>query len=155
MKDNNLLPPINKFTLSTLIHATENENKVKRAINTLFSSAIMPTLLIQSRSLRGHYRNPITLLNVTVVNNNKLHEVLEYLLLHLEKTDKILLYNKLSLYYDKNTFYLRLDKQAAVKGILSLKQEDPIKVQFTFRHSSKHKDIGFILRRLLRNEKIC
>ena len=155
MKDNNLLPQISKLTLSTLIHATESESKVKRAINTLFSSSLIPKILITSRSLRGHYRNPITLLNVTVVNNDRLQEVLEYLLLNLEKNDKILLYNKLSLYYNKNTFYLRLDKQAAVKGTLSLKQEDPIKVQLTFRHSSKHKDIGLILRRFLRNEKIC
>ncbi len=155
MKDNNLLPPISKFSLSALVHATENESKVRKAINTLFSSPLMPKNLITSQLIRGHYRNPITILNMTVVNNDKLDKLLEYLLLNLKENDKKLLYNNISLYYHKNTFYLRLDKQSAAKGILSLNQVDSIKVQFTFRYSSKHKDIGLILKRLLRNEKIC
>lgn len=155
MKDKNLLPPISKLTLSTLVHATENESKVRKAINALFSSPLMLKILIKSRLLRGYYKNPITILNITVVNHDKLDKLLEYLLLNLKENDKTLLYNTISLYYHKNTFYLRLDKQAAVQGILSLNQEDSIKVQFTFRHSSKHMDIGLILKRLLRNEKIC
>jgi RNA binding exosome subunit len=155
MKEKNLLPPISKLTLSALVHATENESKVRKAINALFSSPLMLKILITSQLLRGHYRNPITILNMTVRYNDKLDKLLEYLFLNLKENDKTLLYNNISLYYHKNTFYLRLDKQAAVQGILSLNQEDSIKVQFTFRHSSKNKNIGLILKRLLRNEKIC
>lgn len=148
MKDPEL--PIRKVEISALIHATEDRKKVEKAISAILSANL--SSIINTRNLCGHYGNPIKLMTILVKSRENLDDFLEGLMIKLRSIDKETLLKELPLHVaEKDTFYLRLNKQAAARGVISLGEEDPIRIKIKFRRISKKNNLIHGLERMLKN----
>ncbi len=142
--------------VTTLIHATDNEEKVMNAVLSIMPKVVTSKMHIRTRSLEGHYGNPIRLFKATIKSNECLELVLINMIRNLNEFDKIALLDRLPLYLtDKNTLYLRVDKQAAIKGIVSITENDPIRFKIKFKTTSRKKDVLLHeIERMLKDEKV-
>ncbi|MGC8849393.1 MAG: RNA-binding domain-containing protein [Candidatus Bathyarchaeia archaeon] len=144
------IPPIEKIDVNTLVHATEDEEKVKMIISSLIPAETHPTLKIIR--LSGHYGNPISLMTVSIRSKGHMENLLKELFAKLGPGDKAALLEELPLHVAGNgAFYLRLNKQAAAKGIVSLGEEDPIQIKIKFKPVHVKNDLIDGLERMLKN----
>ncbi len=115
--------------VSILIHATEDENKIRRIVSDYFI-AFDKSLKITSVRTEGHWRNPIFRLRMSL--NNGITDILNTLYLELMNV-----YGKDTIedYLYKNTDergykYMRLDKQKFCIGKIFLSDSDSIRLVF-------------------------
>ncbi len=109
--------------LTTHCHATEDLDKVRKALLNVIPSELRPILqnYVSTETFSGYYGNPITRLRL-VVPSNYAEQVLLHILCSLPKFDREYLLTTLEQRYDSraNKLYLRLSKQEAYLGTLSL-----------------------------------
>jgi hypothetical protein len=133
--------------VSLFVHATEDENKVLRAVQNLFPSEYLDRLTFRRQSLRGHHRNPIVLFETRIKDREIVEAFVENLSSNLSTLDKQNLLEEIERYVEKGSLYLRLDKQAAFRGNFKLCMADPIRVRIRFR-KSKLEDVVQVCREL-------
>ena len=125
--------PIQSVELSTIAHATDDLDKVQTALNQLLPESQRGRQLFTRRYLEGHYNNPIVTFAAKLSDSSEIDEFTKFLLSHLSKNDKLSIERDLSLHSDEEgNLYLRIDKQQAFLGSVTLNDEDPIRVKLKF-----------------------
>ncbi len=132
-----------RVELTSHAHATEDVNKVLKAVLTLVPPSVRGRAKIQKETLEGHYSNPITRITVTLLGNDAI-ETVKYMLSATDKTSISLLSSSLDLKYDSRSgkLYLRFDKQEAYLGRLRLTDgDDVVRVVIVFQGRPSITDI--------------
>ncbi|MFQ6073705.1 MAG: RNA-binding domain-containing protein [Candidatus Bathyarchaeia archaeon] len=133
--------------VSLFAHATEDEDKVMRAVQSLFPPKYSDSITFKRQNLYGHHKNPIVLFETRIKEKKIVQAFVENLSSNLPAVDKQSLLEEISRYVEKGSLYLRLDKQAAFQGNFKLCKADPIRVRIRFR-KSKLEDVVQICREL-------
>jgi RNA binding exosome subunit len=133
--------------VSLFAHATENEDKVMRAVQNLFPLKYLDSITFRRQNLHGHHKNPIVLFETRTKDKETIQTFVENLSSNLSVVDKENLLEEISRYVEKGSLYLRLDKQAAFQGNFKLCTADPIRVRIRFR-KSKLEDVVEVCREL-------
>ncbi len=120
--------------ISTHCHATEDLEKVKRAILNLLPEDLRQKVDIKYQELRGYYGNPIVRLVITV-RGSEAEEVARYIMSKLPEHDRRYLVYSIEQRYDRrsNKLYLRISKQDSYLGTPVLYDgSDAIRAVFSF-----------------------
>ncbi|MCC6013036.1 MAG: hypothetical protein LM593_01555 [Candidatus Verstraetearchaeota archaeon] len=121
---------ISSISLSTIVHATEDKEKVKSALFNLIPKNLVNLLTINEVHLKGHYGNPIILLNLEINDPNIASEVFDFIIRSISKEELAIIKNNPSIYCDDKSIFLRIDKQYAYLGTIKLSfLDDVIKVK--------------------------
>lgn len=118
--------------ISTITHATEDPEKVARAIGNLSLGGT--SLGSTMTRAKGHHGNEIAT-SVLVIRNAKNAEIfLKNTWSSLSQLDRTEIYSSLASRIDSTgTMFLRIDKQEALKGRIRLENTDPVKIEISFR----------------------
>jgi len=128
--------------ISTIIHATEDPEKVATAIRNL-SPGEMPVGSTVNRA-KGHHGNEIVTMVFTIKNAKNVESFLRNIWNGLSQLDRTEVHSSLTSRIDNaGTLFLRIDKQEALKGRIRLQDTDPIKIAISFRTMSA-KEVGFV-----------
>lgn len=111
--------------METHAHATEDYDKVIAALINLLGSSVIK--LIETNSLRGHYKNPIKVFKLTLrlrdcSNDNLIRSIAA----KLTDDDKRLLKISLDSRINGNKLYLRFDKQRLYLNTVMLSDSDDV-----------------------------
>lgn len=127
--------PIAYIDVRAFAHATEDTDKVLKAIQNTLPTELIETVNIARTSLAGHHGNPITLYETRIKEKTTTQKVFEKICANLGIMDKELLSNEIQLHLEKGNLYLRLDKQSAYLEETKLSQIDPIRFRIHFKNS--------------------
>jgi len=120
---------VNSVELTTLVHATEDEAKVRRAVLNLFPPGAEPSAF-EAVSLTGYFGDPLTTLKMAVKNRRPATELLVNIVRRLNTLDQTALMDELPQRIDETkNLYIRLDKQKAFRGQVALDVHDAIRVK--------------------------
>ncbi|MBS7656519.1 MAG: RNA-binding domain-containing protein [Candidatus Bathyarchaeia archaeon] len=133
--------------ISFLSHATEDPAKVLAAAHNIIPLEHIKDVAISKKTLKGEYGNPIVFYEAKIKDPEVAEALLRNVGISLSPFDRETLLRELRLRLTKGNLYLRLDKQAACKGIMRLCLADPIRLRVKFR-TSKIEEITEITRRL-------
>lgn len=118
--------------ISVFAHATEDEEKVERAVLNIIHMEAGANPKIQR--MKGHYNDPITLITTKIKKRKAAQEVFHGLIRSLSPVDRHMLLDEVEDRVDNaGNLYLRLDKQNALCGKVILHEADPIHVKIKFR----------------------
>jgi RNA binding exosome subunit len=136
--------------LSFLAHATEDADKVLKAVQNVLPIENVNEVTFTRRKLKGEYGNPIILFKTQIRNPELVEVILRNISSNLTELDKEFLLRKFELHLKKGNLYLRLDKQAAFMGRLKFCRADPIHLRVHFKTSNVEdlkdicRDIGML-----------
>jgi len=124
---------VQRVEVTALVHATEDESKVRRAVLNLLPPGIDPPAF-EAVKLQGYYGDPITALKLNVKHRRPATELLEHIIRRLSSLDLQTLLEELPQRIDESkNLYLRLDKQKAYTGKAVLERHDSIRVKARLR----------------------
>jgi hypothetical protein len=138
---------INYIDLSFFVHATEDQNKVLEACQKVIPSEYIDQITFNKSNLKGEYGNPITFFKTKIKKAEVAEAFLKRVLSNLTSLDRETLLREMDLRLKKGSLYIRLDKQAALKGEFKLCRADPIHIRIRFR-TSKIEEIREICRKI-------
>ncbi len=141
-------PVINEVELVVHCHATENCNKVLKALLNILPPKIRERVKPSILEYQGHYGNLIRVITLKLVGKDA-EDAIRYIGEQIEETDRSIINVTFDLRYDRrsNRFYLRLDKQAAYKGRLVISDgDDIIKVIISFKGQRRIDSVKNLLR---------
>ena len=115
------------------VHATEDSNKVEKAVGHLFPAQRISEIGFKTKSLKGYYGNQIRLYQTRVKAEKIIDALIKSLSSGLDKSEKETIQRDSDLLVEKNNLYLRLDKQAALKGSFKRCKDDPIHIRIHFK----------------------
>jgi RNA binding exosome subunit len=123
-----------RITVQALVHATEDESKVRKAIENLFPASAHGELQFKRTQLRGHYHNPIIRLEAQLKSPELIALSLTDLGNRLPIEERQRLVETLSLRINqKGHLFLRFDKQESYQGRLRfINQGDSLRVIIRF-----------------------
>jgi RNA binding exosome subunit len=139
--------PIAYVDIRFCAHATEDPDKVMKAVYNIFPSDKTEEITFNKSSLEGHYGNPITFFETRIKDKETVRALVENLSANLGSLDKEELSRELNRCVEKGSLYLRLDKQAALQGKIKLVTSDPIRIRIRFR-KNKLEDLTEICREI-------
>ena len=151
-KKNDFKFQISSIEFTTHVHATEDLDKVKQALLFLMPENTHDKLKLKVDKVRGHWNNPISLLQAKFTNTNDVMQIIKYITTSLNDQDKHVLREGLERRIDKSRLYLRFDKQAAFKGHFKLRDEDDVirlKIKFAIHPSPTREKVKSISESLL------
>lgn len=128
---------INGLYIRFLVHATEDPEKVEKAIFNLLPGDYIEEIQLKRAPLKGHYGNPIFLYETKIRDREKILKFIKKLSRSLTKSDKAALLEEADLLINRGNMFLRLDKQAAFKGEYKLCKADPFHIRIRFKASNK------------------
>ena len=137
---------IHNISYRAFVYGTENEEKVKNAIKTLF-----PNSLIQSEITEGHYKTPVLILHDKIDKKRDIKNFIK-ILNNIGSYDKKRILKDLDKKMDdKGNFFLRFDKQKAYQGELEVVEHgDSIHVKIKMAAYPAKKNIAMeLVRKLL------
>lgn len=118
--------------ISVFAHATENEEKVERAVRNMIPKGIVD-VKIERQKLRGHYNDPITLITARIRKKKAATKIFHATIKNLSPLDQQRLLKEVDERVDEaGSLYLRLDKQRALKKRELINEVDPIRMRFRF-----------------------
>ena len=128
--------------ISVFAHATEDEVKVQQAIK-----RIAPyEHIFEVQRLSGHYEDPIILITSKTTKKKEANDLLANIIKKLSTLDRQTLLDELPNHVDPSgNLYLRLDKQRAYNGKVTLHENDPIRIKIKFQLPHKA-DPVFVIR---------
>jgi len=129
--------PIADIEIRVFAHATEDTNKVIEAVQKLLPEEHLEEISFKKRRLKGHYGNPIRLIETKIRKKEILTKILARIAEKISEIDKDLLSRELDRHIDRGSLYLRFDKQAALQDEIQLQSADPIHVRIRFRKERK------------------
>ena len=119
--------------VSTLAHATEDEDKVERAVRNLLPEGLGEGRLKRQR-LSGYHKDPLTLITTKIKKRKGATQALRLTIALLSPLDRERLLEELEDRVDQaGNLYIRLDKQKALKGRGALVAVDSIRMKFCIR----------------------
>lgn len=108
---------IHKISLRVNAHATEDEDRVKKALE-LF---LPQNKIIEKSVVYGHFGNPIKIFQVDLKKKNECKYFIDFIKEKLNKEDLFNLNQEIADRVDNDcNFYLKFDKQCAYKGEVKL-----------------------------------
>ena len=124
-----------RVTAKTYAHATEDPGRVARALLNVLPEDLRGKARIREQRFKGHYGNPIRLMEVLIDEPEEASLAWEWILSNLDDLDRRHLLATLEERVDDNgTLYIRLDKQEAFHGSLRiLEGDDVVRVSVKFR----------------------
>lgn len=134
--------PIAYIDIRVFVHSTENIDKVLNAVRNTLPAELFDMILFKKTNLKGHYRNPIILIESRIKEKDTVGAVFEKLASNLNDMDKELLSSEIKQHLDKGNLYIRLDKQSAYVNELKLCSADPIHVRIHFKKSSSEQIVN-------------
>src|SRR3989442_5899376 len=129
--------PVQAFSMkiSTIIHATEDPEKVAQAMRNLCLDGT-PMNSTMNRA-KGHHGNEIVTLGFTIRNTKNVESLLQNIWRGFSQLDRTEEYSSLSSRIDNTgTLFLRIDKQDSLKGRIRPENSDPIKIEISFTPKS-------------------
>ena len=120
---------VTSLEITCLVHATEDREKVMRAVHVLLPAQHVDDIRFSCDELQGYYKNPITLLKTRITDRQVIAGIVAKLAGELNSSDRGILTTDFDRYVDRRTLYLRFDKQDAYRGKLRLAHADPIRVK--------------------------
>jgi RNA binding exosome subunit len=129
--------PVIRFSARVYIHATEDPEKVMKALLNIFPEDLRGELKISREGYEGHYGNPIIVVEATISDPSKAEKALRYIVSRLSEADRRYLAASLDDRVDKSgTLYIRLSKQQAYLGELRVfESDDVIRITVAFQGS--------------------
>jgi len=125
---------IESIQVQVLCHATEDEEKVMKAVENVLGSEALEKVTVLAEALQGHYGDQISLIKLSLRDSRLAEEVLKNILSRLSEEDRAEIWKeRLKRGKHGGKLYLRLDKQAAYLGSLKISDKDPIRVQVNIR----------------------
>jgi RNA binding exosome subunit len=128
-------------------HATEDVDKVMEAVQNVLPSDRTENISFKKSNLEGHYGNPITFFDARIRDKETVRALVENLSANLSSLDKDELGRTINRCVEKGSLYIRLDKQAALKGKTKFATSDPIRIRIRFR-KNKTEDVIKICREI-------
>jgi len=114
-------------------HATEDEKKVMEAVRKILPVSYAEEITFEKHALYGHHGNSITFFQTRITDKEILKAIIENLSSHLITLDKEELRLRIAEFTEKGSLYLRLNKQAALRGEFKLDQVDHIRIHVRFK----------------------
>ena len=114
-----------EVTAEIIFHATEDSRKIFEPIFELFQ--IKEDEFSQERIL-GHYENPILLAKTTLIKK-RAEDFVKNLVSRVSKSQMNDLLDNIEMYFEDSTMFLRVSKNDLVRGIISLQQNNAIKIK--------------------------
>lgn len=106
---------IHYIAYRAFVYGTENEEKVRKAIRTLF-----PNSKLQKESIKGYYKNPVLILHGKIDKSGEIKDFIQKIK-NLKQSDRHKILDDLERKTDdKGNLFLRLHKQRAYLGELKL-----------------------------------
>src|SRR3989441_8520735 len=110
--------------ISAIVHATEDVDRVLRALSRVFPEGALPSKA-ETRRFHGHYGNEIRMVELSI-RGAPARSFLVHLWKSLPSFDRASILDALSNHLDPSGgLYLRLDKGEAFRGLLRMKDQDP------------------------------
>ena len=119
------MPKQIEVTLEIIFHATENNRKIFEPILELFK--IKEEEFTQEKIL-GYYGNPITLAK-TILTKEKAEGFVKGLISRITKSQIDELIENIDMYFDDSSLFLRKSKNDLARNIISLQQNNAIKIR--------------------------
>ena len=139
--------PIAYVDVRFSVHATENQNKVLKAVYNVLAIEDPEEVEFSKNDVEGHYGNPITFFEARIKTKKPIKALVDNISGNLSSLDKTELTNTLDKCLEKGSFYIRLDKQAAFQNKIKLVTSDPIRIRIRFR-KTKAEDVAQVCREL-------
>ena len=131
-----MIVPVNlvrEVEVSAFSHATEDEDKVEKAIKNLLPEENRDFWLTR-KTLKGYHGDPITIITGKIRTKKGATEVLRIIVRELSSLDQQRLLDELEERLDDGgNLYIRLGKQNAYLGNFRLLEADPVKMKFRLR----------------------
>lgn len=122
------MPRIEKLFIQVLCHATEDCEKVIKAVRNVVGDAA-DKLSISSETLKGHYGDPVTLMRIYLLDEKACEDVFLRILSSLSEFEREELWSeRVKKGRHGGKLYVRLDKQEAFLGRIRQSDKDPIRV---------------------------
>jgi len=122
--------------ISAIVHATEDADRVLQALSRVFPEGSLPSNT-ETRRFNGHYGNEIRIVDLSI-RGATARSFLKYLWKGLGSFDRALILDTLDKHLDPSGgLHLRLDKEEVFRGVLRMKDQDPIKIHLSFRKEIK------------------
>jgi RNA binding exosome subunit len=113
--------------VNLVLHATEDESKVLKAIEEIL---LVPSTRFLRSSSEGHYKNKIVL-QKAILSSKEAGMLAKRVISLLNSTDREHLSRLVNDYADeKGNLYIRLDKQRICQGKVLLSETDAIRIRF-------------------------
>jgi RNA binding exosome subunit len=113
--------------VNLVLHATEDESKVLKAIEEIL---LVPSTRFLRSSSEGHYKNKIVL-QKAILSSKEAAMLAKRVICLLNSTDREHLSRLVNDYADeKGNLYIRLDKQRICQGRVLLSETDAIRIRF-------------------------
>lgn len=139
--------PIAYVDIRFCAHATEDVDKVVKAVQNTLPSDHIEDITFKRSNLEGHYGNPITFFETRIKDKETVRALVKNLSANLSSLDKEELGRTINRCVEKGSLYIRLNKQAALQGKIKLVTSDPIHIRIRFR-KSKIEDVIKICREI-------
>lgn len=136
---------VERVSLQVLCHATEDEEKVMRSVENVVGVEYMGKMKIISQTLKGYYNDPIILIRMEASDLEVASSVARNILLRLPRDEMYeAIREGLEMGRHGGKLYIRLDKQAAYRGVIRVSDKDSIRIEFEVRGdvSDLHKFLG-------------
>jgi hypothetical protein len=125
--------PIGYMDIRVFAHATEDPDKVLRAVQNILPTELINNLTFKKANLTGHHGNPILLFETRIKDKQFFQAVFEKLAGGLSVLDKEMLGNEIERHVENGNLYIRLDKQSAYLNEVKLSNVDPIHFKIHFK----------------------
>ncbi len=123
-----------------MAHATEDAEKVIRAISNICPEDL--SLEFNTIKVKGHYGNPITIIRLVLRGRPAAERVFNNIWGKLSSLDKAQLKNSAESHIDESgVLHIRVDKQTAFAGRVSIEEGESIKVEINFKAWSRGQPI--------------
>ncbi|QQG49435.1 MAG: hypothetical protein HY247_03795 [archaeon] len=117
--------PIQSVEASYILHATEDEEKVRSALAKLLGVDVEPVL----EELEGHYGNPVRMASVHLTGDEAT-AAFRSVVRGLSPAARADLVSSLSVRVDEHSsLFIRVDKQGLVSGIAALGDRDTVRLK--------------------------
>ncbi len=114
-----------EVTIDVIIHATEDISKIFQSFEEVLDLKEGNFIIHETT---GHFDNPITLLNAKIVKKEAQNFMKKLLgLLSIEQINELI--EEIEERTVDSRFHMRLDKQELIKGNLTFKEKDTIKIK--------------------------
>ena len=114
-----------EVSLEIIFHATENKTKIFEPILELFQ--INENDFLQEKIV-GYYGNPIILAKI-ILTKKKAEDFVRDLISKITKQQISELLENINMYFDDSSLFLRISKNKLVEKIISLQQDNAIKIR--------------------------
>jgi hypothetical protein len=119
------MPKQIEIAIEIIFHATEDNKKIFEPILELFQ---LKEEEFTHEKILGYYGNPITLTKI-VLTKEKAENFIRELISRISKPQLEELVENISVYFDESSLFLRIGKNDLVRSIISLQQNDAVKIR--------------------------